>query len=459
LSQNSSIGKSVIIGLGQTGLSVAKYFAMRNIDFKVLDTRLTPPNLDEFQSIFPEIEIETGELREESVFEARELVVSPGLGINTPVFSEAKRKGIPITGDIDIFSRSVSSPILAVTGSNGKSTVVAILSSILDKAGKSYGLGGNLDGKNSKPALDLLNEEPKEFYVLELSSFQLETTKNLKAEASVILNLSSDHMDRYNNLEEYHQAKLRIFNGCRQVVVNRDDLYSYPQVKMDVPTWDFGFGNPGPKGLGILEEDSKQYLAFQYEKIISVEELKIFGQHNISNVMAAIGLALAVNINMKVIRSALREFPGLPHRCQWVGNISGIDFYNDSKGTNVGATVAAIEGLGERIDGHIVLIAGGLAKGGDFHALVPAINRWGKEIILIGQDALKIAQNFNQSISPQFAEDMHGAVSSALRAASPGDAVLLSPACSSFDMFRDFQDRGETFINSVKEVGLKCENL
>ncbi|MDG2141355.1 MAG: UDP-N-acetylmuramoyl-L-alanine--D-glutamate ligase [Gammaproteobacteria bacterium] len=459
MSQNSSIGKSVIIGLGQTGLSVAKYFAIRNIDFKVLDTRLTPPNLAEFQSIFPEIEIETGELRKESVLEAKELVVSPGLGINMSVLNEAKRKGIPITGDIDIFSKSVSSPILAVTGSNGKSTVVAILASILDKAGKSYGLGGNLDGKNFKPALDLLNEKVRELYVLELSSFQLETTKNLKAEASVILNLSSDHMDRYRNIEEYHQAKLRIFNGCRQVVVNRDDLYSYPQTKMDVPTWNFGFGNPGANGLGILEEGSDQYLAFQYKKIISVEELKIFGRHNISNVMAAIGLALSVNVDMKAIRSALKGFPGLPHRCQWVGDISGIDFYNDSKGTNVGATVAAIEGLGERVDGHIVLIAGGVAKGADFHALVPAINRWGKEVILIGQDALKIAKNFNQKISPQFAEDMDAAVRSALRAASPGDAVLLSPACASFDMFRDFQHRGETFINSVKEIGVKCGNL
>ena len=459
MSQNSSIGKSVIIGLGQTGLSVAKYFAIKNIDFKVLDTRLTPPNLAEFQSIFPEIEIETGELREESVLEAKELVVSPGIGINMPILREAKRKGIPITGDIDIFSKSVSSPILAVTGSNGKSTVVAILASILDKAGKSYGLGGNLDGKNFKPALDLLSEKVREFYVLELSSFQLETTKNLNAEASVILNLSSDHMDRYRNMEEYHQAKLRIFKGSRQIVVNRDDLYSYPQAKMNVPTWDFGLGNPGINGLGILEEDSDQYLAFQHKKIISIEELKIFGRHNISNVMAAIGLALSVNIDMKAIRSALRAFPGLPHRCQWVGDISGIDFYNDSKGTNVGATVAAIEGLGERVDGHIVLIAGGVAKGADFHALLPAINRWGKEVILIGQDALEIAENFNQKISPQFAEDMDDAVRSALRVALPGDAVLLSPACASFDMYRDFQHRGETFINSVKEIGEKCGNL
>ena len=220
MTHTSSIDKSIIVGLGKTGLSVAKYFAAHNKDFKVLDTRINPPSLDEFRSLFPDIEIETGELNKESVLRAKELIVSPGLSTRIPVIAEAKKRGIPITGDIDIFSKSVKAPILAVTGSNGKSTVVAILASILEKAGKSYGLGGNLDGANFRPALDLINEAEKEVYVLELSSFQLETTENLGAEAAVILNLSADHMDRYESMEEYHQAKLRIFNGCQQVVIN-----------------------------------------------------------------------------------------------------------------------------------------------------------------------------------------------------------------------------------------------
>jgi len=456
LIKNSSKGKSVIIGLGKTGLSVAKYLASKNVDFKILDTRIEPPKYDELRSLFPDIEIEAGELNRKTVLEAKELIVSPGVAIKTPIITEAKNRGIPVRGDIDIFSKSVRSPIVAVTGSNGKSTVVAILAKILEKAGKNYGLGGNLDGENFKPALDLLREEKKEIYVLELSSFQLETTEKLGAEVAVILNLTADHMDRYGSLEEYHQAKLRIFNGCKQLVINRDDIYSYPTSKMDAPTWNFGFGRPAINGLGLLEEEDDQYLAFQFEKIISINELKVFGQHNISNVLAAIGLAIAINIDMEVVRSAIKEFSGLPHRCQWVGDISGISFYNDSKGTNVGATMAAVEGLGQRINGHIVLIAGGIAKGADFRSLVPVFNKWGKEVILIGQDAVEVAENFDQTTSPYFAKDMQDAVSTALRYASPGDAVLLSPACASFDMFNDFQHRGEVFINSVSKLESKC---
>jgi UDP-N-acetylmuramoylalanine--D-glutamate ligase len=228
---------------------------------------------------------------------------------------------VPVTGDIDIFSKLVTTPIIGITGSNGKSTVVSILAEILKKAGKKYGLGGNLDGANFKPALDLLGEGKKDFYVLELSSFQLETTEKLSAEVAAILNLSPDHMDRYETLEEYHRAKLRVFNGCKQILVNRDDDYSYPQKKLGLPVWDYGFSRPGANGLGLLEEDGDQYLAFQFEKLVSVNELKVFGQHNIKNVLAAAGLAMALGIDMKYIRAAIKEYEGLPHRCQWVANM------------------------------------------------------------------------------------------------------------------------------------------
>lgn len=298
----------------------------------------------------------------------------------------------------------------------------------------------------------MLSEAPKDFYILELSSFQLETTERLNAEVAVILNLSADHMDRYETLDEYHKAKLRIFNGCNQVVINRDDVHSYPVTELSAPIWDFGFSRPGVNGLGLLEEDGYQYLAFQFEKIVSVNELKIFGQHNISNVLAAVGLALAIGIELDAIRSAIKGFNGLPHRCQWVANVSGVEFYNDSKGTNVGATMAAVEGLGQRISGHILLVAGGIGKGADFHSLVPVINRWGKEVILIGQDAIEIASNFDQDIQVYFANDMQDAVSTAFKHASSGDAVLLSPACASFDMFENFQERGNAFIRSVRQL-------
>lgn len=440
---------SVIVGLGSTGLSCAKYFASKGKPYKVVDNRDDPPGLSALIEQFPSTEYEVGGFFLDTFKNARELVVSPGINLNTSEIVAARRAGVPVTGDIDIFSKLVTTPIIGITGSNGKSTVVSILAEILKKAGKKYGLGGNLDGANFKPALDLLGEGKKDFYVLELSSFQLETTEKLSAEVAAILNLSPDHMDRYETLEEYHRAKLRVFNGCKQILINRDDDYSYPQKKLGLPVWDYGFSRPGVNGLGLLEEDGDQYLAFQFEKLVSVNELKVFGQHNIKNVLAAAGLAMALGIDMKYIRAAIKEYEGLPHRCQWVANIRGVEFYNDSKGTNVGATMAAVEGLGQIISGHILLIAGGISKGADFRPLVPMINRWGKEVILIGQDAVEMAANFDNDIQTYFANDMQDAVSVALEHATPGDAVLLSPACASFDMFQNFQERGQTFIQSV----------
>ena len=440
---------SVIVGLGSTGLSCAKYFASKGKPYKVVDNRDDPPGLSALIEQFPATEYEVGGFFLDTFKNARELVVSPGINLNTSEIVAARRAGVPVTGDIDIFSKLVTTPIIGITGSNGKSTVVSILAEILKKAGKKYGLGGNLDGANFKPALDLLGEGKKDFYVLELSSFQLETTEKLSAEVAAILNLSPDHMDRYETLEEYHRAKLRVFNGCKQILINRDDDYSYPQKKLGLPVWDYGFSRPGVNGLGLLEEDGDQYLAFQFEKLVSVNELKVFGQHNIKNVLAAAGLAMSLGIDMKYIRAAIKEFEGLPHRCQWVANIRGVEFYNDSKGTNVGATMAAVEGLGQIISGHILLIAGGLSKGADFRPLVQMINRWGKEVILIGQDAVEMAANFDNDIQTYFANDMQDAVSVALEHATPGDAVLLSPACASFDMFQNFQERGQAFIQSV----------
>ena len=445
----SSNPVSVIVGLGSTGLSCAKYFASKGKRFKVVDSRDNPPGLLELKQQQPNVEFELGGFFLNTLKNASDLVVSPGVSLKTSEILEAKRAGVPITGDIDIFSKSVTTPIIGVTGSNGKSTVVAILAEILERAGKKCGLGGNLDGANFKPVLDLLREGKKDFYVIELSSFQLETTERLGAEVAVILNLSPDHMDRYESIEEYHQAKLRVFNGCKQALINRDDEYSYPRQELGVPIRDFGFSRPEVNGLGLLEEGGDQYLAFQFEKIVSVNELKVFGQHNIKNVLAAVGLAMALDINMKFIKAAIKEFEGLPHRCQWVANIGGVDFYNDSKGTNVGATIVAVEGLGQIIKGHVLLIAGGISKGANFGPLVPMINRWGKEVILIGQDAVEIAENFNKDIKIYFADDMRDAVSVAFEHAVPGDAVLLSPACASFDMFQNFQARGQAFMQAV----------
>ena len=443
---------TVIVGLGATGLSCVKYFAAMGEKVKVVDSRDEPPGLAALKERYPDVEYELGDFNLETFLTAKELVVSPGLSIRSPEIVAAKQAGVPITGDIDIFSKQAASPIIAVTGSNGKSTVVAILAEILRKAGKNFGLGGNLDGDNFKPALDLILEGEKELYLLELSSFQLETTESLGAAVATILNLSADHMDRYDGIDDYHRAKLRVFSGCKQVVINRDVKESYPLEENGAAVWDFGFGQPGLNGLGLLQEGEDQYLVHQLEKIVSVNELKVFGQHNISNVLAAVALAMAIDIDMDAIKASIIEFCGLQHRCQWVATIDGVDFYNDSKGTNVGATLAAIEGLGEHISGHIVLIAGGIAKGADFAALVPAINKWGKMMVLIGQDAAEIASYFDTETQTYFASDMQDAVRVAMGYSTAGDAVLLSPACASFDMFENFQDRGFAFMKSVETL-------
>jgi len=443
---------TVIVGLGATGLSCVKYFAAMGEKVKVVDSRDEPPGLAALKERYPDVEYELGDFNLETFLTAKELVVSPGLSIRSPEIVAAKQAGVPITGDIDIFSKQAASPIIAVTGSNGKSTVVAILAEILRKAGKNFGLGGNLDGDNFKPALDLILEGEKELYLLELSSFQLETTESLGAAVATILNLSADHMDRYDGIDDYHRAKQRVFSGCKQVVINRDVRESYPLEENDAAVWDFGFGQPGLNGLGLLQEGEDQYLVHQLEKIVSVNELKVFGQHNISNVLAAVALAMAIDIDMDAIKASIIEFCGLQHRCQWVATIDGVDFYNDSKGTNVGATLAAIEGLGEHISGHIVLIAGGIAKGADFAALVPAINKWGKMMVLIGQDAAEIASYFDTETQTYFASDMQDAVRVAMGYSTAGDAVLLSPACASFDMFENFQDRGFAFMKSVETL-------
>ena len=446
---SADAAKTLIIGLGTTGLSCARYLAARNEAFFVADSRLKPPNLDDFQSQFPHVDIQLGGFQESAFLSASRIIVSPGVSLKTPELIKARAAGIPISGDIDLFSREVTSPVVAVTGSNGKSTVVEMLAAILDAAGKKYGLGGNLDSASAKPALELLLEQPKDLYVLELSSFQLETTEALNAEVAVLLNVSMDHMDRYDDMDEYLVAKQRIFRGCKKVVINRSEPSSAPQNLDALPSIDFGFDRPGVNGLGLLQEGEDQYLAYQFEKIVSVSELKIFGQHNIANCLAAIGLALSVGIEIKAIRKALLGFSGLPHRCEWVANIAGVEFYNDSKGTNVGATVAAVEGLGKHIGGHIILIAGGVSKGADFSDLVPVVNRWSKKVILIGKDAKELALALNPETQAVFARDMHDAVTVALSHAAPGDAVLLSPACASFDMYANYRERGQSFIQSV----------
>ncbi len=442
----------VIVGLGKTGLSCARYLHSLGEVFMATDSRVAPPGLAEFRAEFPQVVLELGGFREETLVNAAELIVSPGISLQTPEIQAAIDAGIGITGDIDIFSRAAQHPIVAVTGSNGKSTVVTMLGAMAREAGINVSVGGNLDGAEAAPALDLLRLKPADLYILELSSFQLETTRNLGAEAAVILNVSDDHMDRYATLREYQDAKQRIFLGCRQAVVNRDDPASAPRNTYGAKTHTYGLNAPQDQSWGVAKVGQQDYLMFGDDQLIAASELKVAGRHNLSNALAALALGTAIGLPRTSMLDALRKFPGLPHRCQWVRNLRGVDYYNDSKGTNVGASIVAVESLGELVKGSIVLIAGGVDKGADFSPMQPVVEKFVKLAVLIGRDAKKIAAALKGATETIFAETLPDAVAASAATAVPGDAVLLSPACASFDMFTDFTHRGRVFTEAVEAL-------
>ena len=423
----------IIVGLGKTGMSCVRYLAKQGFNLAVVDSRVDPPGLAELRQNFPDIQVYLGGFDEDILSQANELIISPGVALSEPAIAACLKRGIKAIGDIELFARATKTPIVAITGSNGKSTVTSIVGAMVEAAGIKVGVGGNL----GKPALDLLSEEA-DFYVLELSSFQLETTKSLQAEAAVVLNISSDHMDRYRDLAEYLTAKQRIYSGCRAAVINRDDPLSYDNVVLPQKTISFGVDDG--------------YLMYGNEKLLLADELKIKGRHNAVNALAALALGKAINLPLSAMIKALRDFPGLPHRCQWIAKINNIDWYNDSKGTNVGATGSAIEGLGAERKGKIILIAGGIAKYKDFSLLHDPVARYTRAVVLIGKDAGLIERALTGASKILHASSMADAVAISNREALSGDAVLLSPACTSFDMFNNFEHRGEVFAMEVKKL-------
>ncbi|MCQ2048004.1 UDP-N-acetylmuramoyl-L-alanine--D-glutamate ligase [Pseudomonas kunmingensis] len=428
-------------------MSLVRHLARRGLPFAVADTRVNPPELATLKAEYPDVQVRCGELDVEFLCTASELLVSPGLAVSTPALQEAAARGVKLSGDIELFAREAKAPIIAITGSNAKSTVTTLVGEMAVAAGRTVAVGGNL----GTPALDLLADDV-ELYVLELSSFQLETTEQLNAEVATCLNISEDHMDRYSGLPAYHQAKHRIFRGARQVVVNRDDRLSRPLVADDLPTWTFGLGKPDFKGFGLFEETGEKYLAFQFDALMPVRELKMRGAHNQSNALAALALGHAVGLPFEPMLETLRQFVGLPHRCQWVGQRGDVSYYDDSKATNVGAALAAIEGLGADIDGKLVLIAGGDGKGADFSALRAPIARYCRAVVLLGRDAQRLADALADATTLVHVATLGEAVQRAVECAEAGDAVLLSPACASLDMFKNFEERGRLFAAAVEAL-------
>ncbi len=435
---------AVIVGLGKTGLSCARFLAHRGVPFRVVDSRLAPPELEVFRREFPEVPVHLGSLDENRLRRATQLIVSPGVSVREPALARAALAGVPITGDIEIFARTATAPVVAVTGSNGKSTVTALVGEMAAAQGIRVGVGGNI----GTPALDLLVHPEPELHVLELSSFKLETTRSLNAIAAVVLNVSADHMDRYSDLADYSRAKSRIFRGGGIMVVNRDDPRVVAMVKSGRHVVGFTLGAPLASDFGLREQHGESWVLRGAEPLLPARELMIRGRHNLANAMAALALGAAAGLSVHDMLATLRRFPGLPHRCQWVARQGGVDWYNDSKGTNVGATLAAIRGL--EVSAKVVLIAGGDGKGADFSPLREAMASLGRAAVLIGRDGPCVEAALDGAVPSVYAADMEEAVSVARRLARPGDAVLLSPACASFDMYADYRQRGEMFMAAVR---------
>lgn len=438
----------VIIGLGATGISCARYLHEKNIPFAVTDSRATPPSLIEFKSLFPDALVSTGKIDETLLSRAKRLIVSPGISLQEPEIAHQVAKGTPAVGDIELFAAEAHASVVAITGTNAKSTVTTLVGEMMRAANRSVQVGGNL----GVPALDLLTTPRPEVFVLELSSFQLETTYSLAPLVAAILNITPDHMDRYGSLEEYCIAKQHVYSHCRVAVCNRDDPLTECRNPSVSRILRFTLNEPETDEFGLLKKGSDVYLAYQNQSLMPIKELPILGRHYQANALAALAIGYGYGLPFEPMLKTLVEFKGLPHRCQLVRERNGVFWYNDSKGTNVGATLAAIEGLGSEIKGKLILIAGGVGKNADFSPLVPAIEKYVKTVVLIGEAAPILAEVIGDRVEILRAKAMDEAVSLADHAAIAGDSVLLSPACASFDMFNNFEQRGDVFSELVRSL-------
>lgn len=438
---------TVIIGLGVTGLSAARFLQQKNKRFLVMDSRENPPNFEMFKQEFPGVTCILGHLDEDVLSSAEEIVISPGMSLKTPELQKVIELGIAVIGDIELFARYVNKPVIAITGSNAKSTVTTLVGEMAESCGLKVAVGGNI----GVPVLELINDTAVDLFVLELSSFQLETTYSLKPQVATVLNISEDHMDRYDSLMDYYRAKQRIYHNADNLVVNRQDPLTKPPLANDRQVWSFGNNNSDRYGFGLKQEGEQWFLTYEFTSLINVDELLIKGKHNYVNALSALAIGKAAGFEFEGMLSALRAFKGLPHRCEYVGTVNNVVYINDSKATNVGATLAALEGFGEE-PANIYLIAGGESKGADFSPLKSVVVKVVKAVVLIGVDAELIQQSLSENTTYYHAATMSEAVKIAADHAQLNDIVLLSPACASFDMFSGFEDRGNSFKQSIQEL-------
>ena len=438
---HTSAAHTVIVGLGKTGMSVVRYLRAQGTGVAVTDTRAAPPGLEALQALAPEVVVRTGGLDERLLEGANALVVSPGIAARGAFFDAARARGLPVLGDIELFARAAHAPVVGITGTNGKSTVTTLLGRMAQRAGRRTRVGGNL----GEPALELL-DPAAELYVLELSSYQLDTTESLTLSAAAVLNVTADHLDRYATLADYAASKARIFRRCGTAVLNADDPQVAAMGGAAQRRLRFSLNPAAGAEYTLQRHDGSEWLARGRERLLAVNDLKLSGRHNAANALAALALGEVLDLPRAAMLAELREFPGLPHRSALVAEIDGVRYIDDSKGTNVGATLAAVAGL----DGPLLLIAGGDGKGQDFRPLATELRGKLRLALLIGRDARALGAALGCHCAIEYCATLEAAVSTAARLARPGDTVLLSPACASLDMFRDYAHRGEVFAAAVR---------
>ena len=447
----------LVLGLGDTGLSLTRWLCGRGAKVRVADTRNNPPHAAKLKRDFSGVELHTGPYRPATFSDIDGIAISPGVPLREPLVQDATARGIPVVGDVELFAQALAGKrnppkAIGITGSNGKSTVTMMVGELCKAAGLNTMVAGNI----GLPVLDALTESeanPPDAYVLELSSFQLETTSSLVLDAAAMLNLTQDHLDRYDSMDAYGAAKARIFTHCRHQVLNRDDSFSMAMLRPGSRSSYFGRSPPlgaGHWGMGSLRCEA--WLFDDQAPLMPAAELPLAGGHNAANALAALALARSIDLPYEPLLGALKRFRGLPHRVEKVMEIGAVGFYDDSKGTNVGATVAALDGMNERV----VLIAGGDGKGQDFSPLQDVVAKHARAVVLIGRDAGLIATAIAASGVPVLrAQTMDEAVRMSFQASEPGDRVLLSPACASFDMFNDYAHRAQVFIDAVRALAAR----
>nr|WP_290634546.1 UDP-N-acetylmuramoyl-L-alanine--D-glutamate ligase [Aquisalimonas sp.] len=436
--------RTVVVGLGRTGEACVRFLHARGVAVAATDSRERPPAMAAVQELDRGIPLQVGGFDAAMLADAQEIVVSPGVSLDEQALRQARLCGVPVISEIELFARHARAPVVAITGSNGKSTVTTLVGEMAAEAGKRAGVGGNL----GTPALDLLTDPEPDLYVLELSSFQLETTYSLRPAASVVLNVSADHMDRHGDIGAYAAIKAGIYAGDGIMVINRDDPRVAAMARRRRTVRSFSLGAPAAGGFGILTAQGREWLARDRDLIMPVDELALQGRHNQLNALAALALAESVGLPSQDCVNVLRRFRGLPHRMEWLADHNGVRWINDSKATNVGAAIAAVQGL----EGPLVLIAGGQGKGADFAPLAAALEGKSRAVILYGEDAPLIARALGDSVPVQRVAGLDEAVTAAAATAEPGDTVVLAPACASFDQFSGYQERGRAFAEAVGRV-------